>query len=78
MLEPKAFNGVYIRRGAKSCLTKAASRRELELAIKAVARGETYLSPEPFRKEFRELEAEVTERMKYVLNLLCGNMKCSA
>jgi DNA-binding NarL/FixJ family response regulator len=55
MQESEEYALQAIRRGAKSCLTKAASRRELELAIKAVARGETYLSPEPFRKAFRAL-----------------------
>ena len=55
MQESEEYALQAIRRGAKSCLTRAASRRELELAIKAVARGETYLSPEPFRKSFQAL-----------------------
>jgi DNA-binding NarL/FixJ family response regulator len=80
MQESEEYALQAIRRGAKSCLTRAASRRELELAIKAVARGETYLSPEPFRKSFQALvngndgahdvRAKLTVRQYEVLRMI--------
>jgi DNA-binding NarL/FixJ family response regulator len=80
MQESEEYALRAIRRGAKSCLTRAASRRELELAIKAVARGETYLSPEPFRKSFQALvngndgahdvRAKLTVRQYEVLRMI--------
>jgi len=80
MQESEEYALQAIRRGAKSCLTRAASRRELELAIKAVARGETYLSPEPFRNSFQALvnkndgahdvRAKLTVRQYEVLRMI--------
>jgi DNA-binding NarL/FixJ family response regulator len=69
-----------IPRGAKGCLTKGASRTELELAIKAVARGDTYLSEEPPGKALpavanerpgkHDAPAELTERQYEVLRMV--------
>ncbi len=80
MQESEEYALQALRRGAKSCLTKSASPRELELAIKAVARGETYLSPEPFRKALRALvkgstgkhdvRAQLTVRQYEVLRMI--------
>lgn len=50
MQESGNYAPQVIRRGARGYLTRTASHTELELAIKAVARGETYFSPEPPRK----------------------------
>jgi DNA-binding NarL/FixJ family response regulator len=68
------------RHGAKGYLPKTAATAELELAIKAVARGETYLSPALSQKTFfnrvKSLSTnsvalrELTPRQREVLRLI--------
>lgn len=68
------------RHGAKGYLPKTAASAELELAIKAVARGETYLSPALSQKTFfnrvKSLSTdsvalrELTPRQREVLRLI--------
>jgi DNA-binding NarL/FixJ family response regulator len=49
-----------LRSGVAGYLPKAAARSELELAIKAVARGETYLSPATSKHLVREYLSRAT------------------
>jgi DNA-binding NarL/FixJ family response regulator len=62
MYESEEYAFQAMRRGAKGYLNKVASRVELELAIKAVACGETYLSPEPPRKTLVAVVNESTRK----------------
>lgn len=69
-----------LRSGATGYLLKGAAREELKLAIRAVAQGETYLSPpvsQPIIKEYRNSAAseagsrrKLTTRQTQVLQLI--------
>ena len=69
-----------LRCGAAGYLLKGAAREELKLAIRAVAQGETYLSPpisQPIIKEYRNSAAaetcscrNITARQTQVLRLI--------
>ena len=66
-----------LRSGAAGFIPKSAGRTELERAIKAVARGETYLTPEISRqaileyvKDPRAIPTELTARQSEVLQLI--------
>jgi DNA-binding NarL/FixJ family response regulator len=69
-----------LRSGAAGYLSKAASMEELEVAIRSVARGETYLSPQVTRPIAEYLHGEgpprlggiLSTRQRQVLELIAG------